>query len=497
MEALLLSASYIFVAFIANTLRFYVNGYINRLIFVMSTVLLVLFEQWFAATSHTSWLLLFVIAASVVSFHFSGGMIAAALASLYLWGMTGMLELSIYAAYFLFAGSIYAVRYYVRKIRQQRDHWLEILTINSKQLNVTKDVSQAMQQTFNTKRLLETILTSMTAGHGLGYNRAMIFLLEEDRTKLKGIMATGPVRAEEGFEIWENITVNRYGLADLINKKEEEKSDQQLNEIVQNMEIPLEQQSFLKNVMESGSPILVKKINEDDELMKHFHSTLNLKEFAVIPMLHQGVKSGVVMIDNVVNQKPLSMHDVDIITPLATQAAIALQQASQYETIERMALKDGLTNLYNQRAFQQSLSEEFCKRAFSIILLDIDFFKNYNDTNGHMLGNEVLVQLAAVITNSLRGDDLAYRFGGEEFVILLPNTEKDKALMVAERIRRRVEETEFPKGELQPGGKLTISLGVSESDGSLDPFDAVEYADQALYEAKENGKNCVAVKQGA
>ncbi|AJD92756.1 hypothetical protein JMA_34390 [Jeotgalibacillus malaysiensis] len=497
MEELLITAAFIIVAFLANTFRFFVNGYINRLIFVLAIVLLVLLEQWLVSPSHTHWLLLFVIAATVISFHFSGGMIAAGLASVYLWMTTGQFEFNVYAAYYLFALSIYVVRFYVRKIRQQRDHWLEILTINSKQLNVTKDVSQAMQQTFNTKRLLETILTSMTAGHGLGYNRAMIFLLGDDRHLLKGIMATGPLQAEEGFEIWENITVNRYGLADLIERKEAESSDQLLNEIVQDMTIQLTEESFLTEVMDTGHPLLVKEIDENDELMKHFHHKLNLTEFAVIPLIHHGEKSGVVIIDNLVNQKPLNMHDVDIVTPLATQAAIALQQASQYESVERMALKDGLTNLFNQRAFQQSLSEEFCNRSFSIILLDIDFFKNYNDTNGHMLGNEVLVQLASVIAGSLRGDDLAYRFGGEEFVILLPGTDKNQAMTVAERIRKRVEETSFSKGELQPGGKLTISLGVASSDGSVDPFDVVELADQALYEAKEHGKNRVAVGQEA
>ncbi|MFB1081752.1 sensor domain-containing diguanylate cyclase [Jeotgalibacillus sp. JSM ZJ347] len=495
MEGLFLTASFIVVAFLANTFRFFVNGYMNRLIFVVSTVLLVLFEQWLASPSHVAWMLLFVIAATVISFHFSGGMIAAGVSSIYLSMITGQADLNVYAAYFLFALAIYAVRYYVRKIRRQRDHWLEILTFNSKQLNVTKSVSQAMQQTFNTKRLLETILTSMTAGHGLGYNRAMIFLLGEDRQLLKGIMATGPVRAEEGFAIWENITVNRYELAELIDKKEEEKSDQLLNEIVQEMTIPLTQNSFLTTVMNSGNPMLVKQIDQQDELMKQFQNLLNLNEFVVIPMMHQGEKSGVVIIDNLVNQKPLNMHDIDIITPLATQAAIALHQASQYESVERMALKDGLTNLYNQRAFQQSLSAEFCNAPFAIILLDIDFFKNYNDTNGHLLGNEVLMQLAGVITKSLRGDDLAYRFGGEEFVVLLPRTAKEQACVVAERIRKKVETTVFPKGELQPEGKLTVSLGVSASDGSVDPFDVVELADQALYEAKKHGKNRVAVWQ--
>ncbi|WP_227395079.1 GGDEF domain-containing protein [Jeotgalibacillus aurantiacus] len=446
----------------------------------------------------TSWLMMLIIAASVVSFHLTGAWMSVVLCSMVLWTMTNDFNPVLYSSYLLFGLGIYSIRLYVRRLRLQRDQWLDMLTVNSKQLNVTKEVSQAMQQTFEVKRLLETIITSMTAGHGLGYNRAMIFLLSEDGKRLKGIMGTGPITAEEGYDIWQDMTEKRFEFTDLIEQTVEDKaSDRQLNDYVQTLDLPLDQDNVLSRVIKSGQPELIHKINFNDPVMALLSAELNVEEFAAIPLINQRVKSGLVLVDNLVNKKPLTMNDIDIITPLATQAAIALQQASRYENIEQMALKDGLTNLLNQRAFQQALDVDFAHRPCSIVLLDIDHFKHYNDTNGHMLGNDVLVQLADLIRSTIRSNDLAFRFGGEEFVIILPTANEQKAIAAAERLRSNVEKEIFPCGENQPGGCLTVSIGVARSDGTVDPMEIVELADQALYQAKNSGKNCVAVWQEA
>ncbi|MNZ70792.1 Response regulator PleD [compost metagenome] len=161
-----------------------------------------------------------------------------------------------------------------------------------------------------------------------------------------------------------------------------------------------------------------------------------------------------------------------------------------------MALKDGLTALFNQRAFQTVLEQYWPHRnqsPLSTILIDIDYFKHFNDTNGHLLGNQVLIQLADVIKRSIDDQDMAFRFGGEEFVVLLPSTSKDAAIQIAERIRMNVENTLFPCVEKQPAGRLTISLGVASTEGmqSSMAFDLVDTADRALYRAKEAGKNKV------
>ena len=141
---------------------------------------------------------------------------------------------------------------------------------------------------------------------------------------------------------------------------------------------------------------------------------------------------------------------------LANQAAIALDHASLYEQIEEMALRDGLTGLLNQRAFQTILDEHFPsvnnnQSPLSLIIFDIDFFKVFNDKNGHLLGNEVLMKLANVIGDSLRKGDFSFRFGGEEFVVLLPETALEESEIIAEKIRRNVEAACFPGEETQIG----------------------------------------------
>ena len=124
--------------------------------------------------------------------------------------------------------------------------------------------------------------------------------------------------------------------------------------------------------------------------------------------------------------------------------------------------------------------------------MDIDHFKNYNDKNGHMEGDNLLRSLAQLITDSLRESDMLFRFGGEEFVILFSDTAKDDAIMVAERIRQKVADFVFPFEEKQPNGDLTISVGVAFA-----PIDAtekqslLEIADERLYKAKSGGRNRV------
>ena len=190
--------------------------------------------------------------------------------------------------------------------------------------------------------------------------------------------------------------------------------------------------------------------------------------------------------------------DTENILPLANQAAIALDHANLYEQIEEMALRDGLTGLFNQRAFQTILNEHFPQAGnkrgpLSLIIFDIDFFKVYNDKNGHLLGNEVLMKLARVIVESLRPEDFSFRFGGEEFVVLLPGTSLEQSEIIAEKIRRNIEQATFPGEETQPSGTLTVSIGTACTNHSaiFTKNELIDAADQALYQAKNAGKNTV------
>ena len=169
--------------------------------------------------------------------------------------------------------------------------------------------------------------------------------------------------------------------------------------------------------------------------------------------------------------------------------------------LEELSITDGLTGLYNHRHFYLKIEEEM-KRAeryghpLSLIIADIDHFKHYNDTHGHPAGDALLKGISSCIKGNARGQDLVARYGGEEFSIILPETGKEAAVMVAERIRRCVSGQPFPYKEPQPGGNLTISLGVATFPvDSGDVKGLVDMADSALYRAKEGGRNRVESQQ--
>jgi diguanylate cyclase (GGDEF)-like protein len=165
--------------------------------------------------------------------------------------------------------------------------------------------------------------------------------------------------------------------------------------------------------------------------------------------------------------------------------------------LKELSIRDGLTGLHNHRHFQEKLVLEVLrtqrsKGAFSLIFLDLDFFKHYNDTRGHPAGDNILIMLSDFLKNSVRVTDLVARYGGEEFVILLPETPKEKALSIAETIRQKVADHPFPGKEIQPLGMITISAGVAAFPEDGDDGSAlIQCADQALYRAKKSGKNKV------
>lgn len=171
--------------------------------------------------------------------------------------------------------------------------------------------------------------------------------------------------------------------------------------------------------------------------------------------------------------------------------------------LETLAVTDGLTRLYNHRFFMETLNREFSRSRrmsmpLALLMADIDNFKNFNDTFGHHLGDEILINVAEALKSSRRGSDTVARYGGEEFVLLLPDTGLEQAVIVGEKLRKCVEESSIDSDEGQL--KITISLGVSamEKNSLRNPKDLLILADKALYQAKREGKNKVCkVKEGA
>lgn len=192
----------------------------------------------------------------------------------------------------------------------------------------------------------------------------------------------------------------------------------------------------------------------------------------------------------------LRPYQIELLKVLGNQASSSLANAKFHAEIERMAITDGLTGLFNHRNFQERLFAEFKRLQrlpdpFSLLLIDIDFFKKINDLYGHPAGDEVLRNIAGVIRETVRDVDVPARYGGEEFAAILLGTNHEGALNLAERLRTSVQNRRFNLDGRDV--KVTVSIGVATAPYDTgDKEELVEKADQALYHAKRNGRNrCV------
>jgi len=191
--------------------------------------------------------------------------------------------------------------------------------------------------------------------------------------------------------------------------------------------------------------------------------------------------------------------DREVMMTVGTSLALSLTNAKAHRTLEQMAMKDGLTDLFNRRAFDQLLSQELkaaqrYRSPVCLLLGDVDHFKAVNDRFGHPVGDALLKQLAALLTESVREVDKVARYGGEEFAIILPRTDVTSGMVLANRIRERIERHVF-MGEEAPI-RLTLSLGLAGyvSDSMCTAEELVHAVDQALYQAKAQGRNRVNVQ---
>lgn len=200
---------------------------------------------------------------------------------------------------------------------------------------------------------------------------------------------------------------------------------------------------------------------------------------------------------------PFEIHELlDKIRSLVSQKLNYDYLRKSYEIAATQACTDSMTGLYNLRYLWHTLDRELERagrygRLCSIMMIDIDFFKKYNDIHGHLRGDEVLKKSAEIFRQNLRNTDIIARYGGEEFLVIMPETGKELAFLVGEKLRRSFENFPFPLEETQPGGRLTISIGLATFPGdSDDPRILVDKADKALYRAKEGGRNQVIAWEG-
>jgi len=211
--------------------------------------------------------------------------------------------------------------------------------------------------------------------------------------------------------------------------------------------------------------------------------------YAAIPLSSDCKLAAVLSLEN------LPREDLEKFFILSMQFALEIKKVLLYERLEKLAITDSLTGLYLRRYFYERLNEELQrsrrhKSGFAFLMLDIDDFKRANDTCGHLVGDVILKDIGHIIKDSVREIDLVSRYGGEEFALVLPDTDTAGAMLVADRIRKRVEEHVFKAYDEQL--KMTISAGIAAyPSDSADADDLIEKADTALYDAKKMGKNVV------
>lgn len=382
---------------------------------------------------------------------------------------------------------------------EETDKLKQELERTKRELAILYEISNAMRITLRLDEILYIILTSVTAHTGLGLNRAILFLVNDKENLIEGKMAIGPESGEEAKSIWGHIEKQRMSLDDLIGVYKITNSviDSPFNHQVKRLKIPLREQNggLLALGVLDGMPLLLNKEilkNHVDDPIIHL---LKSEELAVVPLKAKDKVNGIILADNFITKKPITKDDLRMLIMLANQAGLAIENSQLYEKTVLRAHSDYLTDIWNHGYFQFLLQEKLEKAVInktplSLIIMDIDDFKIYNDTLGHQAGDKILRELSTLLKNHSRNMDFVCRYGGEEFSIILPSTVKNEAYSIAEWLRQDIEKYHFIHEEIMPQKKLTVSIGLSGyPENGTSSNELIAYSDKALYRAKSKGKN--------
>lgn len=361
------------------------------------------------------------------------------------------------------------------------------------ELAMLYEIGNAMRTTLDLEKILYIILTAVTSHVGLSFNRAMLFLVNEKENRLEGRMGIGPDSAEDANAIWTHIEKHKMGLEELIGagSQFEHLKRSQLHKTVKPMKIPITEDSgIIALTVLEGMPFIINTDEKKQKTRNEFAQLLNLAEFVTVPLKARDKVIGVILADNRFDKKPITNDDTRMLTMFANQAGLAIENSRLYERTLVLSNSDSLTGLWHHGYFQYLLDQEIQrasthKQCFTLLMVDIDNFKDFNDTHGHQAGDAILKNISNIFREASRKIDIIARYGGEEFAIILPNTRQEEALILAERLRKAVAESKTLKDK-------SISIGMASfSDDGETKEQLISTADRALYEAKRTGKNKV------
>jgi len=252
-------------------------------------------------------------------------------------------------------------------------------------------------------------------------------------------------------------------------------------------------------VAQTGKPAIVNDAARDSRFTRKFDSKTQFETRSILcaPLISRGRTIGVVEIINRVGGR-FTQTDLDILLTLVEPCAIAIENAMLFQRTEQLTITDDLTKLFNSRYMNLYIGREIkrCKRhgiPLSVIFLDLDGFKGINDQYGHLAGSGTLAEVGSILAEVVRESDILARYGGDEFVVVLPETPPGGALVIAERLRRAIEEHSFLSSQ-GLSARISASFGIaSYPDHALTPEGLIQKADQAMYRVKERDKNGIEV----
>ncbi|HBA89760.1 MAG TPA: sensor domain-containing diguanylate cyclase [Geobacter sp.] len=248
----------------------------------------------------------------------------------------------------------------------------------------------------------------------------------------------------------------------------------------------------------NGGPLLIPDVSSDERFQGQFDQRFSFttQSIVCVPMKIKERVVGVIELINSLDKLVFNQADMTILSAIADFAAIAIENARNYDRINELVITDDLTGLYNSRHFPCLIQEEVdrCVRygmEMSLVFLDLDRLKGINDVHGHLVGSRMLSELGHLIARNIRANDRAARYGGDEFVIILPHTGKEAAMAMAANLRQRLHETDFSSDDGQPI-RLTASFGVASfPEDAASREELIRAADIAMYEAKHAGRDTI------
>lgn len=251
-------------------------------------------------------------------------------------------------------------------------------------------------------------------------------------------------------------------------------------------------------VAQEGVPLIVPDVRKDQRFFSGFDekTKFTTRSVMAVPIISKEQVIGVVEVINKKGGDSFGRKDLDLLLKLVDQAAIAVEHARIYQKMADLAVTDDLTNLFNMRYLARTLEVEIERArrhgaSVSLIFIDLDHFKEINDQHGHLMGSRVLIEVAQILLRNIRSIDVVARYGGDEFVVVLPQTDPAAAFAIAERVRRSIAGHTFLKGEgLQI--RLTASCGIAAyPDHAKSKEDLIRLADEAMYRVKHEVRDSV------